>query len=461
MTEKQSYPHPVAVIGAGPAGVFAARHLADAGLPVALINRDIRPGGLAEYGIYYDKYKMKLGLRKQFQRIIDSPGIHYFGNVKVGEHGALSLTDLKEMGFKGIMVTVGAQGTKWLGLPGEHLDGVYHAKDLVYHYNQLPPYSTQQYQIGEYVILIGAGNVMLDIARYCIRDLKVKTVTAVVRRGPADVKFDKKEMQAVIQNLNQEALDEEVRKAAPVMEAVGQDPVAAKAFILSAVLQAEPTGSHTDFSFRFLSTPKAIIGDADGKVTGFEIEHTTLKLREGSNGSGSTSAVGLGTTEVLKADTVVFCIGDTVSSGLGLPVDRRGEYGKNPRPAFPVEGTSYEAYDEEHNQPLEGIFLAGWAREASSGLVGTARKDGEKGAEALLNYLETLPQETRSPSAIGRLEEALSTQVPPAVRNEDFLRLADAETAKAEELGIEYYKFNTNEEMLDAMGMLEMHINQK
>jgi len=196
-------------------------------------------------------------------------------------------------------------------------------------------------------------------------------------------------------------------------------------------------------------------------VTGVEIEHTTLKLREGGNGSGSTSAVGLGTTEVLKADTVVFCIGDTVSSGLGLPVDRRGEYGKNPHPAFPVEGTSYEAYDEEHNQPLEGIFLAGWAREASSGLVGTARKDGEKGAEALLNYLETLPQETRSPSAIGRLEEALSTQVPPAVRNEDFLRLADAETAKAEELGIEYYKFNTNEEMLDAMGMLEMHINQK
>ncbi len=461
MTEKQYIPHPVAVIGAGPAGVFAARHLADAGLPVALINRDIRPGGLAEYGIYYDKYKMKLGLRKQFQRIIDSPGIHYFGNVKVGEHGALSLSDLKEIGFKGIMVTVGAQGTKWLGLPGEELDGVYHAKDLVYHYNQLPPYSTQQYHIGEHVVLIGAGNVMLDIARYCIRDLKVKTVTAVVRRGPADVKFDKKEMQAVIQNLNQNALDAEVRKAAPVMEAVGQDPLAAKAFILSAVLQAELTGSHTDFSFRFLATPKAIIGDTNGKVTGFEIEHTTLKLREGSNGSGRTSAIGLGTTEVLEADTVIFCIGDTVSSGLGLTVDHWGEYSKNPTPAYPVEGTSYEAYDDQLDQPLEGVFLAGWAREASSGLVGTARKDGEKGAEALLNYLETLSEETHSQSAMTRLEEVLSAQIPPAVRNEDFLRLAEAEATRAEELGIEVFKFNTNEEMFHAMGMMEISSNQE
>lgn len=459
MASRQQFPHPVAVIGAGPAGLFAARQLAEAGLPVALINRDIRPGGLAEYGIYYDKYRMKLGLRRQFQRIVESPGVNYFGNVTVGKEGAVNLTDLKEMGFEGIMVTVGAQGTKWLGLPGEHLDGVYHAKDIVYHYNQLPPYSTQEFPIGEHVVLVGAGNVMLDVARYCIKDLKVKTVTAVVRRGPADVKFDKKEMQSVIRNLNQEALDAEVRKAAPVMEAVGQDPVAAKAFILSAVLQSEPTGSDTDFSFRFLTTPKSIVGDADGRVTGFKVEHTTLKLREGTNGSGRTSAVGLGTTEVLKADTVIFCIGDTVSTSLELPLDRWGEYAKNPEPAFPVEGISYEAYNEQLGQPLEGIFLAGWAREASSGLVGTARKDGQKGAEAMLKYLATLPMESPDQPSLALLADTLSDQVPPVVRNEDFLRLAAVEEARAEELGIEYFKFNTNEEMFAAMGMLEINGN--
>ncbi|MBN2044786.1 MAG: FAD-dependent oxidoreductase [Anaerolineales bacterium] len=452
MENNRFYPHPVAVIGAGPAGIFAARTLADAGLPVALINRDIKPGGLAEYGIYYDKYRMKLGLRNQFQRIIESPGIHYYGNVTVAENGALSLADLKHMGFKAVMVTVGAQGTKWLGLPGENLDGVYHAKDLVYHYNQLPPYSTQHYKIGEKVVLVGAGNVMLDIARYCIRDLKVKQVTTVVRRGPADVKFDKKEMQSVIKNLDQQALDAEISKAAPVMVSVGQDPMAAKAFILSAVLQAEETGADTNFSFRFLATPKAIVGDQKGKVTGLEIEHTTLKMRKG----GRTSAVGLGTTEVIEADTVIFCIGDQVSPGLGLPLNQWGEYAKNPDPNFPIDGTSYEAYDEQAGHPVKGVFLAGWAREASSGLVGTARKDGQKGAEAILGCLASLKESLPQESPIELLEAALSSQTPPVVRNQDILRLAEAEAARAEELGIDYFKFKTNEEMYQAMGLLVM-----
>ena len=200
MEKENIFPHPVAVIGAGPAGIFAARQLAEAGMPVALINRDVKPGGLAEYGIFYNKYKMKLGLRRQFQRIMETPNIHYYGNLTVRQNGPVNLDALKAMGFKAIMVTVGAQGTKWLGLPGEDFKGVYHAKDLVYYYNQLPPYSTREFEIGERVILIGAGNVMLDIANYCIRDLKVKEVITVVRRGPADVKFDKKELQTVAKN---------------------------------------------------------------------------------------------------------------------------------------------------------------------------------------------------------------------------------------------------------------------
>jgi len=129
----------VAVVGAGPAGLYAARKLAQDGAQVVLFNRDIKLGGLAEYGIYYTKYRMKKGLRKQFFKIINDHNITYYGNLTIGENGDLSLDDLKELGFQAIMVTVGAQGTKWLGLPGEALNGVYHAKDLVYHYNQLPP----------------------------------------------------------------------------------------------------------------------------------------------------------------------------------------------------------------------------------------------------------------------------------------------------------------------------------
>ena len=120
----------------------------------------------------------------------------------------LTLADLKAMGFRAVMVTAGAQGTKWLGLPGEDIPkGVYHAKDIVYHYNRLPPYSEMPYYIGRRVALVGVGNVMLDIARWLIRTVKVDAVTAVARRGPAEVKFDKKEMEYVIANLDLQALD--------------------------------------------------------------------------------------------------------------------------------------------------------------------------------------------------------------------------------------------------------------
>jgi ferredoxin--NADP+ reductase len=122
---------PVVIVGAGPAGLFAARFLATNHVPVILLNRDIKPGGLAEYGIYYNKYKMKAGLRKQFHQILNMPEIEYFGNVTVGENGNLSLDDIRDAGCQTILITAGAQGTKWLGLPGEDLDGVYHAKILL------------------------------------------------------------------------------------------------------------------------------------------------------------------------------------------------------------------------------------------------------------------------------------------------------------------------------------------
>ena len=81
--------HFVAVVGAGPAGLFGARELANQGIRVALFNRDIKPGGLAEYGIYPNKHTMKSGLRKQFRNVLDLPNIDYYGNVTVGEQGDL------------------------------------------------------------------------------------------------------------------------------------------------------------------------------------------------------------------------------------------------------------------------------------------------------------------------------------------------------------------------------------
>ena len=446
MTADETKPYVVAVIGAGPAGIFAARQLASAGATVALINRDIKPGGLAEYGIYYEKYKMKDGLRKQFRQILTCSEISYYGNVTIGQKGALTLDELRALGFQAVMVAVGAQGTKWLGLPGEELKGVYHAKDLVYHYNKLPPFSTQDFRVHGRVALVGVGNVMMDIAHWVIRDLKVEQAIAVARRGPAEVKFSKKEMEAVAANLDLEALDAELERSKPVMQAVNQDVQAAREFLLSGLPKALPAVSKTRFRFDFLASPTRMIGDPQGNVCGLEVEDTTLSLKD-----GDTKARGLGTRRVLDVDTVVFCIGDRVDDTFGLPV-QWNEYVKNPNPAYPVGGLSYEAYDPQTNRPIEGVFVSGWSREASSGLVGIARKDGEFGAEAMLQYLRTLPAAADPAAVLSKLENALQRSGQEVVRKEDISRLDAAEHAETVRLGVQEYKMKTNQEMLAAIG---------
>jgi len=429
----------VAVIGAGPAGLFAARELANLGARVVIFNRDIKPGGLAEYGIYPNKHTMKNGLRKQFKQVMDLPNLTYYGNVTIGEKADLTLNDLRELGFQAILVTAGAQGTKWLGLPGENLTGVYHAKDVVYFYNKLPPYSQQSFRFGKRCAVIGAGNVMLDIVHFLSREEKVDEVTAVVRRGPAEVKFDKKEMEYVIDNLDQAELDAEIRRVRPIMEAVHQDPEAARASILEALPKALPKVSNTKFRFEFLASPVQMLGDAEGCLTQVEIEDNILV-----EANGDTKAKGTGNKRQLDVETVVFAIGDKVDEAFGLPTEWN-EFVKSQTPRFPIDGISYES-------PIEDVFVGGWSRKASSGLVGLARKDGTNASKAVWQYLQTKhPMEVNTEA----LSSKLKGLAEPLVLKEHIKKLDEIELAQAKQLGLEVFKYDSNDEMLKVMGLLE------
>ncbi len=429
--------HFVAVIGAGPAGLFGARELANKGARVVIFNRDIKPGGLAEYGIYPDKYTMKGGLRKQFRQILDVPNLDYYGNLTVGAQGDLTLDDLRTLGFQAILVTVGAQGTKWLGLPGEDLEGVYHAKDLVYHYNHLPPFSQKPFHFGRRCAVIGAGNVMLDITHFLSREKKVDEVIAVVRRGPAEVKFDKKEMEYVIANLDVPALDAEIERVTPIMQAVHQDPAAARATILEALPKALPRVSDTCFRFEFLASPVRMIGDENGRLKQVEIEDNTLV-----EANGDTKARGTGNRRLLEVETVVFAIGDKVDDSFGLPVEWN-EFVKNRSPRYPVDGISYES-------PAPDVFVGGWSRQASTGLVGYARKDGTNASKAVQQYLQTLqPVEPDLKALAGKLKSLGK----PVATKDDVHKLEAIELAEAQKRGVEEFKYDTNDEMLQAMGL--------
>jgi len=436
----------VAIAGAGPAGLYAAQHLAEHGIQVVLFNRDIRPGGLAEYGIYPDKLRLKNGLRAQFHQILSLPEVHYYGYVCIGRDGDFTLDDLRRLGFQAILVAVGAQGTKWLGLPGENLEGVYHAKDIVYHYNKLPPYSQRTYRIGNKVAIVGGGNVMVDVARYLIEVRQVGEVVVIVRRGPKEVKFDRRELESVAANLDWQAFEAELERVAPIMRALGQDPETSREFVRAAIAKAGPRRSTTRLWIRFLASPRRILDNGQGAVGGVELEDNTLVLQ-----NGEVVAKGLGHTWVMPVDTLIFAIGDRVDESIGLPVHRY-EFDKNPHPRFPIEGESYEAYDSERNEPIEGVFVAGWSRKASSGLVGVARRDGVNAARAMLQYLGNL---TPLPTPLlPAIEQAIQDLPHPVVTKEHLARLYQAEAERAQALGLEEYRFATNEEMLETMGLL-------
>ena len=431
----------VAVVGAGPAGLFGARELANQGIRVALFNRDIKPGGLAEYGIYPNKHTMKNGLRKQFRQVLDIPNLDYFGNVNVGEEGDLSLDDLRALGFQAILVTAGAQGTKWLGLPGEDLVGVYHAKDVVYHYNKLPPYSQKSFRFGKRCAIIGAGNVMLDIAHFLIREQKVDEVVAIVRRGPAEIKFEKKEMEYVIDNLDLSALDAEIERVTPIIQAVNQDPETARATILEALPKALSKVSDTRFRFEFLASPTQMIGDKDGNLVQVELEDNILVEKD-----GDTKARGNGNRRRLDVETVIFAIGDKVDESFGLPVEWN-EFVKNDDPKYPVDNTSFET-------PFDDIFVGGWSRKASSGLVGYARKDGTNAAKTVLQYLQEKkqPAEFNTEAVMAKLQSLGK----PIILKDDVKKLEAVESAEAQKRNLEEFKFDSNNEMLQAMGLMEV-----
>jgi len=436
----------VAVIGAGPAGLYAARKLAESGARVVLFNRDIKPGGLAEYGIYPDKLKMKQGLRNQFRQILSSDRIDYFGNVTVCCGGNIVLEDLLDSGFQAVLVATGAQGTKWLRLPGENLPGVYHAKNLVFHYNLLPPFGTKKYLVGRRVAVVGAGNVMMDIAHYLVRDQKVEEVIAVVRRGPAEVKFTHKEMEAVGKNLDLAALDGEFARVAPIMQAAGQDVEMARKSFVDVLPKALEPVSQTRLRFEFLASPVRIVGDWMSGVTGLKVEDNTLLAVD-----GTVKARGLGTTRTIDADTVVFAIGDTVDRDFCVPT-YNDAYLAVPQPRFPVSGISFEAFNPDSQKPIERVFLGGWARQASTGLVGVARRDGENAAEAMLAYLKTQPPMPDLDNVVYKFEQRLLETHERVVDKNRLGKLEQAEQAEAQKRGVEDFKYASNDEMLTAMG---------
>jgi ferredoxin--NADP+ reductase len=442
--------HLVVLVGAGPAGIYGARKLAEAGHEVVIINRDIKPGGLVEYGIYYNKHKLKEGVRQQFRKILADPRVHYFGHVKIGEGADLTLTELREMlRPSAVIVAAGAQGTKALGITGDTAPGVYHAKDVVYHYNGLPLFSQREFKIGDRVAIIGVGNVMVDVAHWLVHVKKIKEVIAIARRGPRQRAYTDVEIQAVAANIDTAAMRQEFERIRPRLEAVDEDLEAIYRDLTKHVnVKAKEGESPTRVLFRYLSAPAEILTAADGSPRALRVENTEL-VKKGED----LSAKGLGSFDEIPVDTVIFAIGDRVDETLGLPCGGT-EYVKNtnPDPHYPGD-EAYQVFDPQTGCVCEGVFVIGWSRRASDGLVGKAKQDGERGIVAVNHYLDRVPPGSAAElgDKLSRLHQTLQSRGVRYVNYADVQKLESIEKDESQRRGVEFFKFITDLEMLKAV----------
>ena len=353
----------------------------------------------------------------------------------------------RSLGASAIVFAIGAQGTKAIGVEGDSAQGVFHAKDVVYHFNRLPGFGDRPFEVGKHVAVIGAGDVMVDIAHWLIRYKKVERVTAIVRRGPLERKYNPKEIRSVCANMDLDGITKEVARIKDRLAAVGQNADEVLKGLTDEFTKCEPAVSQTKMGFKFLASPKRILVDSNNRVRGLEMEDNKLEPK-----GTDTAAVGLKQYYEFPCDAVVFAVGDKVDETVGLPY-KNGIFVTNPNKTNnDPDDALFQAYDETTGKPVDGVFLTGWARKASEGLVGVAKRDGEWCAEVVTRYLDAKnPGQPVSAKAVteklaGLLKERKSRPVNLA----GLKALDAAERAHSGSTDcIGEFKYATNQEMLD------------
>ena len=232
---------------------------------------------------------------------------------------------------------------------------------------------------------------MVDIAHWLIRYKKVERVTAIARRGPVERKYNPKEIRAVCSNMDHEGIAWRIRPIKERLAAVGQNADEVLASLTAEFTKCEQTDSPQKWAFVFASQAGARGRQQPGAA--LEMEENKLSRRR------RYAAVGPKQYYEFPVDSVVLAVGDRVDDTVGTPY-KNGVYVTNPtKTGNDPDDSLFQAYDEKSGQVLDGVFLAGWARKASEGPVGIAKRDGDWCAEVMARYLATKINWQRRPGA--------------------------------------------------------------
>ena len=412
----------VAIVGAGPAGYFAAQALhnqqnEDRTFAIDMIERLPTPWGLVRSGVAPDHPKIKT-VSKVFEKIAADPNFRLFANIEIGSE--ISIAQLKEK-YDAVVIATGSHLGKSLGIPGEDLPGSLSAADFVPWYNSHPDYVDVKVPLDcDTAVVIGAGNVAMDVARmlalepseldptdtadHAIDAFKASAVRDVyisARRGPEHAAFTSPELRELpkLEHTNVVINKEDIDAA--IVRAGAEPEKDVKSNLDAMLLIAESQKSEHERTMRFLfqHTPKQILGT--DRVEGVVY----------STPSGDVT---------IKCGLVITAIGYQAAGIDGVPY----ENGK-------VVNTD--------GRVNENLYVVGWAKRGPSGVIGTNKSDAAAVVELMISDLKT-------PKAAGDVSQLLTHQV--VVDQGAWQKINEAEVAAGEPKGKPRVKSVKRDELL-------------
>jgi ferredoxin--NADP+ reductase len=374
----------VAIVGAGPAGIYAADILTKADTPVAvdLIERLPAPYGLVRYGVAPDHPRIK-EIIKALRRVLEHPDIRFLGNVTYGSD--LKLEDLQHF-YDAVIFSTGAAADRDLDIPGIDLAGSFGAADFVSWYDGHPDVPREWPLTATSVAVLGAGNVALDVARMLAKTADEQLVTEIppnvhaglaanqatdvhvfARRGPAQVKFSPLELRELAHSPNVDVVVHpegfEFDKAS--MQLAAEDKqVKTVMKTLNAWVGKDPTGKPHRLHLHFLEQPVEVLG-SDG-VEGLRTEHMEL------TGDGSVRGTGEFTDWPVQA--VYRAVGYRSTQLPDLPFDHVNHV---------ITNQAGRVLDLDGRQ-MPGVYVTGWIKRGPIGLIGHTKSDAAETVRALL-----------------------------------------------------------------------------
>lgn len=445
-------PLTVAIVGSGPSGFYAAEALLQTNLTVqvTMIERLPVPYGLVRSGVAPDHPKLKQPILV-YDKIAQAPAFSFFGNVHVGKDIAIS--ELRSM-YHTVILAYGAQSDRHLGIPGERLSGVHGATEFVGWYNGHPDYRDCVFDLSqEVVVIIGQGNVAIDVARILAKTIdelkhtdiaehaldalvrsKVRDIHIIGRRGPAQAKFTSQELQELgklsdcapyVNSSDLDLSDEDLIEVADKMNR----NIAKNMEIFARFAGFPKEEKRRRCYLHFLQSPIEIVGQT--RVEGIRLAKNRLVGSAFQQTAEQTDM-----TTNLACGLVFRSIGYKGISLDGVPFDpHRGVFPNREGRVVDNSGTD-----------LYGLYVTGWIKRGPTGVIGTNRADSVATVNTVLADLPMLHSAPKMGAVC--FAEYLRKASVPFVTYSDWKKLDYAEIQRGSPKGKPREKFTRVQEML-------------